>query len=185
MNLLQRQGFLNSLILYAGIALGFFNLIILFQRYLTIEQIGFFNLMIAITFLYAQFASFGLSNVILKYFPYYKNEDKGHGGFIGFVILWALCGFVIFTVVFLLFKNSIILFYQQKKGASLLVQYFYYLVPLSFLTMVFATLESLASTIFKNVLPSFLREVVLRVFTLGSVLLIAWNLINYHDFLMI
>ncbi|MGF7041540.1 lipopolysaccharide biosynthesis protein [Mucilaginibacter lappiensis] len=183
MNLLQKQGFFNSLILYAGTALGFFNLIILFQRFLSIEEIGFFSLMIAISLLYAQIASVGVSNVILKYFPYYRSDDKKHNGFVTFVVLWSVAGFAIFTLLFLLFKNSIIHFYSEKKGATLLVKYFYYLIPLSFLTMVYAVLESMALTVFKNVLSSFLREVGLRLFTLVSVLLIAAAIINYNDFL--
>ena len=185
MNLLQKQGFLNSLILYAGTALGFFNLIILFQRFLTLEQIGFFSLLIAISLLYAQVASVGISNVILKYFPYYRTDDKKHGGFATFVALWTLAGFIVFTLLFCLFKGYIIDYYRHKKGGSLLVKYFYYLIPLSFFTTVFAVLESLALTVFQNVLSSFLREVGLRLFTLASVLLIAATLINYHDFLWI
>jgi O-antigen/teichoic acid export membrane protein len=49
--------------------------------------------------------------------------------------------------------------------------------------MVYAVLESMALTVFKNVLSSFLREVGLRLFTLVSVLLIAAAIINYNDFL--
>lgn len=184
-NLLQKQGFLNSLILYAGTALGFINLIILFQRVLTLEQIGFFTLMLTISLLYAQIASLGISNIILKYFPYYRSDDKRHGGFVSFVTIWSITGFAIFTVLFILFKNTIIYFYRDKNGAQLLIKYFYYLIPLSFLTMVFAVLESMALTVFKNVLSSFLREVVLRLFTMISIVLIAAALIDYHDFLLI
>jgi O-antigen/teichoic acid export membrane protein len=185
MNLLKRQGFFNSLTLYAGTALGFFNLIILFQRFLSIEEIGFFSLMIAISLLYAQIASLGLNNIILKYFPYYRTDDKKHSGFAILVIVWGLISFSLFTVFFLLFKSSVINFYKENKGATLLVKYFYYLIPISFLTMVFALIESLALTVFKNVLSSFLREVVLRLFTLVSVLLIAASIINYYDFLLV
>lgn len=185
MNLLQKQGFYNSLILYVGTALGFFNLIILFQRFLSIEQIGFFLLMNAICLLYAQIAAVGINNVILKFFPYYRTQDKKHGGFVTFVIIWCVITFSVFTIAFLLFKNQIIIYYSKKPGSSLLVKYFYFLIPLSFLTMTYAVLESMALTIFKNVLSSFLREVVLRLFTLLGILLVATTLVGYHEFLMI
>jgi O-antigen/teichoic acid export membrane protein len=185
MNLLQKQGFFNSLILYAGTALGFFNLIILFQRVLTIEEIGFFNLMFAISLLYAQISSVGIVNIIPKYLPYYRTDDKRHNGFSTFVLIWSIIGFVAFTLLFLIFKNFIIDYYKEKKGAGLLVKYFYYLIPLSFLTMTFSVLESMALTVFKNVLSSFLREVGIRIFTLASVLLVSAALINYQDFLLI
>jgi len=185
MNLLQKQGFFNSLILYAGVALGFFNLIILFQRILTTEEIGFFILMGTISLLYAQFAGLGIGNIILKYFPYYRSDDKKHGGFASFVTVWSLIGFAIFTVLFVVFKDCIISYYKNKNGAPLLIRYLYYLILLSFFTLVFSVLENLALTVFKNVLSSFLREVGLRLFTTAGVLLIAIKLVDYHVFLMI
>ena len=185
MNLLKRQGFYNSIILYAGTALGFFNLIIIFQRILTLEEIGFFTLMNTITLLYAQIASVGINNIIFKYLPHFRSDDKKHAGFVTFVILWCVASFVLFTVVFLFFQNAIIRHYSHEKGAELFVRYFYYMIPLSFLTMVYTVIESLAITVFKNVLSSFLREVFLRVFTMAGVLLIGAALINYHDFLSI
>jgi O-antigen/teichoic acid export membrane protein len=184
-NLLQKQGFYNSIILYSGTALGFINLAILFQRYLTLEEIGFFSLMIAISLLYAQIASVGISNIILKYFPYYRTDDKKHGGFITFVLIWCIAGFFILTIFFIVFKDDVILHYKGQKGSSLLVKYYYYLVPVSFLTMIYAVLESIAGTVFKNVLSSFLREVFLRLFTTISILLIAASLLNYRDFLLV
>lgn len=185
MNLLKKQGFYNSLILYAGTALGFFNLVILFQRFLTIEEIGFFSLVIAISLIYAQFASLGVGNIILKFFPYYSTSDGKHNGFGKFILIYCSISFIVFTLLFIAFKNPIIAHYSKEKGASLLVKYYYYLVPISLLTMVYAVVESMARAIFKNVLSAFLREVLLRVFTTVSVLLIAAAVINYQDFLMI
>ncbi|MDB5111830.1 MAG: hypothetical protein JWR67_2944, partial [Mucilaginibacter sp.] len=143
------------------------------------------SLMGVISLLYAQIASVGISNIILKYFPYYRSDDKKHNGFITFVIVWCAVNFTLFTLVFFLFKGSIIIHYSNHRGSALLVKYFYYLAPLAFLTMVYAVIESMAITIFKNVLSSFLREVLLRVFTTVSILLIAASLINYNDFLKI
>jgi O-antigen/teichoic acid export membrane protein len=185
MNLLQKQGFLNTLILYGGVALSFVNGVFLFQRFLTLEQLGFFQLMITISLLYAQVASVGISNIILKYFPYYRNDDKTHGGFATFAALWTLLGFVLFTLLVYLFRGALLSHYSKNKGGALLVQYAYFIIPLSFLTMVYATLESMASTVFKNVLSSFLREIGLRLFTLVSILLLAFAVISYHDFLLI
>lgn len=185
MNLLKRQGFYNSIILYAGVALGFFNLSYLFQRHLTTTEIGFFSLMNAVALLYAQIASIGINNIILKYFPYHRTEDKKHGGFVTFVIIWCVVNFLIFTLLFFVFKDAIIARYSKEKGAVLLVKYYYFIAPLAALTMTFAVLESLAITVFKNMLSSFLREVILRIFTTISILLMAASIINYHDFLNI
>jgi len=185
MNLLQKQGFFNSIILYTGNALGFFNLIILFQRFLTAEEIGFFQLMVAISILYAQIASLGLNGVILKYFPYYRSEDKKHEGFIKFVILWTGLAFTVFTLLFLLFKAPILNYYKDDKGVALLTKNYYYLIPISFFTLVFTVLESMARLIYRNVYSAFLKEVLLRAFTSLSIILVAYTIIDYHYFLQI
>lgn len=185
MNLLKKQGFYNSLILYAGTALGFFNLVILFQRVLSIEEIGFFSLMIAISLIYAQFASVGIGNIILKYFPYYSTPDRKHNGFGKFILIYSTISFALFTILFVAFKNPIIAHYSKEKGASLLIKYYYYLVPISLVTMAYTIFESMARAIFKNILSAFLKEVLLRVFTSVSVLLIWAAWINYQDFLII
>ena len=185
MDLIKKQGFYNSIVLYAGTALGFFNLIILFQRNLTSEEIGFFNLMNGVALLYAQIASIGINNIILKYFPHYRTDDKKHGGFVSFIIIWCTINFLIFTLIFFVFKDQVIAYYKDEDGSALLVKYFYFMAPLAGLTMVFTVMESMAITVFKNILSAFLREVVLRVFTTISILLISASLISYHDFLNI
>ncbi len=185
MNLLQKQGFYNSIILYCGIALGFFNSIILFQRNLTLEEIGFFGLLISLTGLFAQVSSLGFSNIILRYFPYYQTPDKTHQGFITFVTLCCGLSFTAFTLLLLAFRSPIIQFYQEKKEAFLLVKYYYYLIPISFFTLVYSILEGLSRAVFHNVLSAFLREVLLRAFTSIGVLLIVFKLANYQNFIAI
>ncbi|AYL98684.1 lipopolysaccharide biosynthesis protein [Mucilaginibacter celer] len=185
MNLLQKQGFFNSLILYAGIMLGFFNGIILFQRVLSIEEIGFFSLTTTVLALYTQIAGVGINNIIIKFFPYYRTDDKKHGGFVTFAFWWTLISFIAFTVLFVVSRNNIIDHYKDREGSQLLVRYFYYLIPLALFTLTFSVIESFALTVFKNVFSSFLREVGLRLFTTASVFLIAAGLIDYHAFILI
>lgn len=183
MNLLQKQGFYNSIIMYAGTALGFLNLIILFQRILTKEEIGFYALMIAVSGLYAQIASLGINGVILRYFPVFRTEDKSHKGFITLVAGWTLISFLVFTLLFILFKGFVMRHYEGKSGAGLMVEHYYYLIPISFLTLLFTVLESLARTVFKNIYSAFLKEVLLRFITSITVLLMASAVLDYNGFL--
>lgn len=183
MNLLQKQGSFNSIILYFGVVLGFLNSVFLFQHYLSLQEIGFFGLLISLTTLYAQIASLGFNNIILRYFPYFSTADKKHQGFISFVLLFTLLSFLIFTLLFVIFKTPILDFYRQKQEADLLVRFYYYLIPVAFFTLVYSILESLARAVFHNVLSAFLREVLLRVFTTMAVLLMVVRWADYSDFL--
>lgn len=183
MNLLQKQGFLNSITLYLGIALGFFNSIILFQRSLSLEEIGYFTLLINISVIYTQFSSLGFSSVITRYFPFYKTNDQKHGGFPLFVIVVCLLGFLITSFIFIFFKEIIFSVYAEKNGASLMSKYYYYIIPISFFTLAYLVQETLARTVFKSVIPAFLREVMIKLFTSIGVLMILFKWISFEGFL--
>ena len=182
MNLLQNQDFFNSITLYLGVFLGFFNSIILFQRYLTLEEIGYFTLLIYIPLIYTQVSSLGFSSVITRYFPFYKTNDKVHGGFPSFVFLVISAGFLIVTLGFFFFKEVIFSFYADKEDLSLMSKYYYYIIPVSFFSLVFLVQQTLALTAYKSVFPTFLREVMIKIFTSVGVLMIVFKWIDFQGF---
>lgn len=181
MNLLKKQGFYNSIILYAGTALGFFNLIILFQRFLTAQQIGFFNLIIAVSLLFVQITSLGFGSVIIRYFPYFKTDDKKHNGFPFYVFKVTLIAFI---VVALLYVGGKEFFFKEKvaNSTSLFYQYYYYIIPVALFTLWYNLAETFARASFNNIFPSFLREVVLKLLTSIAVMLIFYQVIVYQQF---
>lgn len=182
MNLLKKQGFFNSITLYIGTALGFFNLIILFQRTLTAEEVGFFMLMNAVCIVYAQFATLGFNSVIPRYFPHFKSHDGRHKGFPTYVFKITGVGFLIVTALYILGKELVISFKAGSNGASYYSQYYYLIIPLSLFVFWYAIAETFSRTTFHNILPSFLREVLLKIFTTIGVGLVYLQWINYHQF---
>lgn len=182
MNLLKKQGFFNSITLYTGTALGFFNLVILFQRALTAEQIGFFALMTSVCLLYTQFAALGFNSIITKYFPYFKSEDCKHQGFPTYVLKITSLGFLAVTVLYIFGKEFIIDFNGNNKGSSYYYQYYYLIIPVALFTFWYSLAETFARTTFHNILPSFLREVLLKIFTTIGVGLVYFQWLRYQDF---
>ncbi|WP_017260303.1 oligosaccharide flippase family protein [Pedobacter arcticus] len=182
MNLLKKQGFFNSITLYIGTGLGFFNLIILFQRSLTAEQIGFFGLMTSVSLLYTQFAALGFNSVITRYFPYFRSEDRKHQGFPTYVFKITSIGFLIVTAVYVFGKEFVIDFKGGNKGSSYYYQYYYLIIPVALFTFWYSLAETFARTTYHNILPSFLREVLLKVFTTIGVGLVYFQWLDYQDF---
>lgn len=182
MNLIKKQGFYNSITLYIGTVLGFFNLIILFQRFLTAEQIGFFNLTIAVSLLFTQISSLGFGSVIVRYFPYYKTEDKTHNGFPLYVFKVTLISFIIVTLVYIIGKVIIFKFKSEDSGASLFNEYYFWIIPISLFTLWYNLAETFARTTFHNIIPSFLREVILKLLTSIAIILIFYQIIVYKQF---
>lgn len=183
MNLLKKQGFFNSIILYMGTALGFFNLIILFQRVLTAEQIGFFALISAsVSLLYAQVAALGYSSAITRFFPFFKSEDRKHNGFPTYVFRTTLISFLIITLIYVLGKEYIVKFKSATEVTSYFLQYYYLIIPVALFGLWYNLSETFARTSFHNILPSFLREVGLKALTSISVILVYWGWIDYQGF---
>lgn len=183
MSLIKKQGFFNSISLYLGTALGFLNLMIIFQRTLTLEEIGFYNILIAVTILYTQFASLGISNVITRYLPLFRTSDKRHHGFARYVYVVCAITFTLFSLAFLLLKEEVISLKADGVEASLMDRYYAYFFPIAIFATFYLIQESFARTAFKTILPSFLREVILRLSSTLGAGLIFLGLLTYQGFI--
>lgn len=159
------------------------NLVLFYPTYLTSEQIGLFQLLIGISLLYSLVASLGMPSIIARYFPFHRSEDFTHNGFVHWVALFSLGGFILSTLLFFIFKEAIIANYITK--APLFVRYYYFLVPLTFFTVFFNLLESFGKVIYQTIYSGFLREIVLRALTTLSILALAKGWMDFSQFLIV
>lgn len=183
MNLIKKQGILNSISLYAGTAIGFLNLMIIFQRSLTLEEIGFYNILIALVLLYIQFATLGISNVITRFLPVFRTKDNHHHGFATYIFIICAITFSIFSIGFFVLKDEVIALKAGDGGASLMDRYYPYFLPIAICATIYLVQESFARTAFRTIFPSFLREVVLRLFSTVGAVLIALGTLTYKGFI--
>lgn len=181
MGIVSKQATLNSILYYVGVFLGYVNVIILFPAYFTSEQFGLIQLMVGISFIYSQFSSVGLIYGINRYFPFFKSEDKKHQGLLTYITIIATSGFVILTILYVVFKPFIIDLYIEKSG--LFTEYFLLIVPLSFFTLAFTILEALARVILKTGFSNFLREVLLRLLITTGIFLYVVKIFNIEVFI--
>ena len=94
MGIVRRQSLLATASSYLGGALGFVNKAILFTRILNLEEgeLGLVNLLLEISVLFGQFALLGIGNSILRFFPYFEDEEKGHNGILTFGLIVTAIG---------------------------------------------------------------------------------------------
>ena len=97
----------------AGI--GFVNKVILFTNLLSPEEVGLSNLLANLSVLYAQFSALGFGNVTLKFFPYFENRGRKHHGFLGFILVVPLVGFIILSGLYLIFKPQISNYFSENS----------------------------------------------------------------------
>lgn len=181
MGIVKKQGIQNTVISYIGSVLGFVNKLLLFPKIFLLEQVGMLNVLLGFSVLYGRISGLGVYNVILKFFPHYK--DKGKKAFFLLILKWTMVGFCVVSTIFYAFQPYIREVLFQK--APLLQNYFYWIVPFSFLILLFEVLESYSRALLKSVVPSFLRDFGLRFLMTTAILCYYFEFISFDLFVLL
>ena len=145
MGVIKRQTIKGSVYSYLGVATGFLVTIISIKLF-SPAQIGLTAIMIAVSGIYSQFSTLGFTKVIERLFPYFRDKDKNHNGFVFLTLAVGMTGFIISLVTFLILKPYIIASNQAKS--PLVVEYIWYLVPLIFFRMFSLLLDTYNKMLF-------------------------------------
>ena len=176
MGIVQRQGIRNSIITYIGIVIGAVSLIIIQPRFLTKEEIGLTRLLFSFSSLVASIMPLGMTATVLRYFPYFRDRERNHHGFFGFMLIFPLVGYLFFGLILYLLKGYIISKYVGQS--RLFTEYFYYIFPLTFFLSFINVLTAYSYSIFRTSVPAFFNEVLVRI---GSIILFSVYFVRWID----
>src|SRR5690606_10260782 len=95
----------------------------------------------------------------------------------------ALIGFLVTCMSLLLLEPIIIR--KFSTNSMLLVEYFYFVIPLAFFFLLYNILEAYAYGFDKGVFTSFLKELFVRFYTLLIIVLKIFDLIDFHTFIIL
>jgi O-antigen/teichoic acid export membrane protein len=179
MGVIKRQTIKGSIYSYLGVALGFLYTI-LSIKLLSSEQIGLTAILVAVSALYSQFSTLGFTKVIERLFPYFRDKDHNHNGFVFLTLAVGMAGFAISLITFFVLKPYIIESNQAKS--PLLVQYIWYLIPLIFFRMFSVMLDTYNKMLFDATTGSILSDFVYRIGTLGLLGAFFLKWINFSQF---
>lgn len=180
MGIVIRQSIKTTAVSYIGFAIGYINTLFLFPLILSKDQIGLVRLLISVSFLFATFASLGAGNIPTRFFPYFRDESKQHNGILNFILSIGTIGFVLFLIVFLLFKD--VIFNIYAKNAPLLLDYFYYFIPFTFIVVITTIVESYLIVQQKPVVPAIIREILTRLLLLIGLASVYFGLFSFSNF---
>jgi O-antigen/teichoic acid export membrane protein len=113
MGIIIRQAAYSSVFSYVGVALGFLNVAIFMNRWLTPEELGLRNILLDIAIIYAQFANFGMYKGMVKFFPFFRANDNSDRGLLSIASLTAIAGFLTLAIPLFLFQDQILDFYAS------------------------------------------------------------------------
>jgi O-antigen/teichoic acid export membrane protein len=183
LGIIRRQSIQSSILFYIGAAIGFANKVLIFTNFLSLEQVGLANILVTNAMLYAQFSALGFTTMTLRFFPYFQDKLRGHHSFLFWLLAIPLLGFLLVTLAVLIFQRQILGYFQQES--PLMVEYFWYLIPLAFATLYFDLFDAYLRSLLKTVVPILFKEIIQRLFITVSVLIYAVGWISFPQFVLV
>lgn len=180
MGVIIRQSIKGTIVNYIGVVVGFFTTFFVATRFLTAEEIGLTRVLLDAAMLFSSLAQLGTNTSIVRFYPYFKDDDKDDHGFFFWSILVPFLGFVIFSVLFWALREVMAEAFSEKS--DMFVTYYKCIFPLAFSLLYMAVSEANANVLMRIVVPKFVREVGVRVLTLVVYFLYAFSVLDLDGF---
>lgn len=177
MSAIRRQSIISSIVIYIGFAIGMLNVYFFTKEDLfEPDQYGLTGIFIAISTAMQAFATFGMPAYIYKFYPYYSHHlPSKKNDMITWALLISTVGFIIVMIGGWVLKDVVVKKYNTN--APELVNYYYWIFPMTFGLIIYTTLEAYTQSIKKPILTNFLREVEWRLFTTLLIVFFIFNVI--------
>lgn len=162
---------------YLGALVGIVNQMFVSTHFLSVEQLAVSRLLIENAILFATFSHIGAPLIADKFFGQFRNENEEHHGLFLFLMGLPLIGGAVFTGLYFLFTPTIEAYFRSQS--PMLIHYHKLVIPFTFLWIFIIVLESYCRNHSRIAIPSFIREVYLRVM---NVLLILMFGLGWYSF---
>lgn len=183
MGIVIRQATQNAIYSYVGAVLGFLTVWFLNINWLTTQQNGLLNLLISISIITGSLSNLGSTGITSRLFPLFRSKENQHHGFLFYPIIISMIGFVIFLLLFFVFRDEIIA--RNLDKSKLFADEIYYLIPLTFFWAIFNVLDAYSRSVFLTTAGVLIKEVLLRVIILIAGFAYYKQLISFDLFLLI
>ena len=182
MGVIAKQSIRGTVVNYIGVAIGALTTFVVLTALLTEEEIGLTRVLVEAAMMVSGLAQLGTSASILRFYPYFKNEEKRDNGFFFWTLVVPLAGLLVFGLLFMALQVPAKAYFEQNS--KLFNDYFYFVLPLTFSLVYMTIFESNANVLMKIVFPKFVREVLVRVLSLVTYLLYGFKILSLDGFVV-
>lgn len=182
MGVIKKQSILNTAVVYTGIIIGFANLLYFQPFYLKPEEIGLTRVLFSFSGILSVLMPLGTANIIIRFFPQYRNDEEGHNGFMGLALLYGFVSFLFLSTILYLCQDFITA--QYVRQSRLFANYFWLVYPLAFFLSFIQLLNVYAFSLFKSVVPSIFSEVIVRLLNIAIILLYHFGIFSFNQFVI-
>jgi O-antigen/teichoic acid export membrane protein len=172
-----RQSLKAGLGSYIGVGIGVINQMYISTKFLSVEQLSLSRLLLENSILFSAFAHLGTPFIADKFFGLFRSDEEGHRGILPFLLALPFIGGLLFTAFYLFFTPAIHAYYA--KESPMLLQYHILVVPYTFFWIYITVLESYCRNNARIAVPSFVREVYLKLANVLLILVFAFGWISF------
>jgi len=177
LGIIKKQSISGTIYSYVGVVLGFITIGVLYPRIFDTEEVGLLRVLVSYAVMFSQFAGLGINTVTVKLFPFFRDYDKKHHGYLGLALMVSTLGLILSIAIFLLFKSYILA--DADVDANLFARYYYFVVPLIIFSLLFNVFDTYYRVLYNAVKGIIYKEVIQRVFILMAIALFYFELIDF------
>ncbi|KOY85339.1 hypothetical protein AD998_03475 [bacterium 336/3] len=181
MGIVVRQSLKASFVSYIGVGLGLINNLFISTKILTPEQLAINRLLLENSLVFACFAHLGTPFILDKFFIHFKNQEKKHDGFLGFLLFISLIGVGLFSLIYISFREPIADYFRLKSPQ--IIDYHFFSLPLTAFWVYMIVFEAYSRNNSRIAIPAAIREIFLKSFNIGIVLIYGLGWISF-DYLI-
>jgi O-antigen/teichoic acid export membrane protein len=174
MGKLAKQSIQTTIFSYIGVVIGYFNVLWLYPYAMDASELGTFRTIQDLGLLFVPFAQLGVGHGITRYFP--KLESK-KSAFLSYSLMIAVAGFVVVSILFIGLKTQIVDLFAANSPE--VIDFLGVVLLITLFALLNSILDSFSRSYLKVAIPTFFREVFLRLLT-GS--LVAAYLLKWITF---
>jgi O-antigen/teichoic acid export membrane protein len=180
MSVIKKQAFLSTIFSYGGVLVGFVSQFFLIPHYLTEDQNGLLGVLLSSMYVLVQLSSLGFNAAGSRFFPSFRDAENGHKGYLFLGLITCMTGFLLVSAGLFFFKDLIV---SNNEKSTLFADNFYFLLPLTFATVLFNLLDNYAKNLYDTVTGTFLAQFLQRFLILVSLLLLVFHLIDFQQYI--
>lgn len=180
MNVIKKQAFLGTIFSYGGVLVGFVSQFFLIPHNITEAENGLLAVLLSYMYVLVQLSSLGFNAAGSRFFPHFRDTQKGHKGYLFLGLISALIGFTIVSAGLYLFKDTIV---KNEEKSPLFADNFYLLLPITLATLLFNLLDNYAKNLYDTLTGTFLAQFLQRFLILLALLLVVFRFITFAQFI--
>lgn len=176
MRIIAKQSILTTISSYLGVVIGYFNVLWLLPYILDPGQLGLFRTVQDLALILVPFAQLGLGNGITRFYPKVKDQQFS---FFTMSLLLSLAGALLVAILFVLLKDFLVQAFAAISPE--VIDFFGVVLLLMLFSVLNSILDAFSRSFLEIAVPTFFREVLLRILVSVIVLVYFLNWINFEQ----